>query len=127
MQINRNAPTTSGEADGGIDAETSSAAGSKLLAIGVKPASEDVEVSLPVKIVVAGAGATGGGDGAGEGPAVGGCVSWINELLVVSLLPPPPLQAAIVSASTRIALTRLLEVFVEKRRSVSAPSELLVP
>ncbi len=62
MDISRKAPTTSGAEDGVIGVETSSDAGSKLLAIGVKPSIEVAAVTTTV--------AAGGG--------VGACVTLIG-------------------------------------------------
>ena len=111
MQTNRNAPTTSGEADGGIDVETNSDAGSKLLAIGVRPS-----------IVVAAANAmvaAGGGVGAGAtlvGWAAG--ETWTNGLVAVS---PAPRQPATTSARAKIEHMRRVELFLRKMRSKSLP------
>ena len=59
MQINRKAPTTSGAADGGIEFDTNSDAGSKLLVIGARPSSDVVVVVTTVVVAGAGAAATG--------------------------------------------------------------------
>lgn len=107
MQTNRNAPTTSGDAEGGIDVETSSNAGSKLLEIGVRPLVVDTAAAVMV--------AAGGGIGAGV--TLVGCEAgetWTNGLEVV---PPDPRQPATISARAKIEHMRRLELFVGKMRS----------
>eukprot|EP01137_Pigoraptor_chileana_P003407 Opistho-2@2503 len=91
MQMNRNAPTTSGAADEGSEVDTSSFIGSKLLAIAVTP--------TPAALASAPAEPVGGGVGVGVGVFGEGEAGGSTTAGAAPLLPPdPPPQDAVTRA-----------------------------
>jgi hypothetical protein len=89
MQMNRNAPTTSGAAETGNEVANSSLIGSKLLAIAVTLCTAAL-AAVPTEPVGGGVGAVvvGAGDGAGAG---GSTTAGAASLLLPE--PPPPQDA----------------------------------